>query len=227
MSHSSPEKRCDGTRQRLIITALQLFAAEGVNAISLRKITDQSGAQNKSAVHYHFKNKSGLVTAVIEHIAEKLQPLRQQALRDLDDATAPSVRDILQAAYSPFLTLYAESEQGVMAIRLLARLTWESGAEGQALLTGVFSDYLQDIDQHLAAALPEKSRHALRLHITLNLGNLLHGLTDLGILRRLPWAEPADFYRENPAALMQDFFDYLCAGVSAQALPVVQTPPAA
>jgi len=216
VSDALPEKRCDGTRQRLIITALRLFAAEGVHAVSLRKITDQSGAQNKSAVHYHFKNKAGLVAAVIEYIAEKLQPLRQEALITLNTAEQPNVRAILLAAYSPFLTLHAESELGVVAIRLLARLTWETGAEGQALLTRVFSEHLQDIDQHLAAALPQKSRNALRLHITLNMGNLLHGLTDLGILRRLPWAEPADFYRNNPAALMDDFFDYLCAGVSVQ-----------
>ena len=51
------------TRESLLDAAESLFAEHGIQASSLRMITQRAGA-NLAAVHYHFGSKEGLVRAV-------------------------------------------------------------------------------------------------------------------------------------------------------------------
>ena len=54
------------TRDRLIAAAEELFAANGIEAVSLREIVRASGARNTTALQYHFGDRAGLVRAVLE-----------------------------------------------------------------------------------------------------------------------------------------------------------------
>jgi AcrR family transcriptional regulator len=56
---------CQNTRTRLLDTAERLFAAHGVQAVSVRDIIRASCA-NLGAVNYHFKNRQALVLEVFE-----------------------------------------------------------------------------------------------------------------------------------------------------------------
>ena len=63
------QEQSAGTRQRLLLTALHLYAAEGLHAVSLRRISTEAGSKNSAAMHYHFQNKLGVVQALVELIA--------------------------------------------------------------------------------------------------------------------------------------------------------------
>ena len=60
------------TRTRLIMTAMRLFAADGVDKVSLRAISAESGSRNTAAAHYHFENKLGLIEAVLGFIRREV-----------------------------------------------------------------------------------------------------------------------------------------------------------
>ena len=60
------------TRQRLLLTALHLYAEEGLDAVSLRRISADAGSRNSAAMHYHFSNKLGVIQALVELIADEL-----------------------------------------------------------------------------------------------------------------------------------------------------------
>jgi AcrR family transcriptional regulator len=53
--------RVADTRDRLITAAEELFAANGIEAVSLREIVRASGARNTAALQYHFGDRAGLV----------------------------------------------------------------------------------------------------------------------------------------------------------------------
>ena len=55
------------TVTRLRRTAEQLFAAHGLDGVSLRQITRDAGQRNSTALQYHFGSRDGLVRAVIDH----------------------------------------------------------------------------------------------------------------------------------------------------------------
>ena len=42
------------TKLSLTLAALELFADQGIDAVSMRNINAAAGARNASAVHYHF-----------------------------------------------------------------------------------------------------------------------------------------------------------------------------
>ncbi|MGH9055673.1 MAG: TetR/AcrR family transcriptional regulator [Acidimicrobiales bacterium] len=58
-------RRVDATRARLVSTAERLFAARGVEAVSLREISRESGARNAIATQYHFTDRAGVLAAIM------------------------------------------------------------------------------------------------------------------------------------------------------------------
>ncbi|MCZ0975134.1 helix-turn-helix domain containing protein [Streptomyces albulus] len=64
MASTSYNRQGDATRQRLIKAAERLFAAHGVDAVSVRAINAAAG-QGPASVHYHFGSKENLVAAVL------------------------------------------------------------------------------------------------------------------------------------------------------------------
>ncbi len=80
------------TRTRLIMTAMRLFAADGVGKVSLRTISAESGSRNTAAAHYHFENKLGLVEAVLGFIRREVW---DPAQRRLEEAIEREVNTIL------------------------------------------------------------------------------------------------------------------------------------
>ena len=55
------------TTTRLRRTAERLFAARGLDGVSLRQITRDAGQRNSTALQYHFGSRDGLVRAVLDH----------------------------------------------------------------------------------------------------------------------------------------------------------------
>ena len=61
----APARGRGDTRQRLLLTALHLYAEEGLAAVSLRRISADAGSRNSAAMHYHFSNKAGVIQALV------------------------------------------------------------------------------------------------------------------------------------------------------------------
>lgn len=74
------------TRQRLIHTALKLFASQGVTATTTKQIAEAAEV-NEVTLFRHFGNKHGLLLATIEEVAifaQLEQTLNQQATQAVD-----------------------------------------------------------------------------------------------------------------------------------------------
>lgn len=68
---SMGDKRQEGTRERLLEVAGQVFAAKGYEAATVREICRQAGA-NVAAVGYHFRGKERLYEESVRHAAGSL-----------------------------------------------------------------------------------------------------------------------------------------------------------
>ncbi|SFQ36069.1 DNA-binding transcriptional regulator, AcrR family [Amycolatopsis arida] len=64
----------EGTRARLLATALRLFTEHGVEGTSLQMIADALGV-TKAAVYYHFKAKDEITAAVTEPALRELETI--------------------------------------------------------------------------------------------------------------------------------------------------------
>lgn len=88
----------NNTRDRIIHAAEQLFAVQGIEAVSLREINRTAGQLNTGAVQYHFGDRDGLVRAIIDKHNRDCEP-RRHALLDAYEATGSDDLRVMAAAY--------------------------------------------------------------------------------------------------------------------------------
>jgi AcrR family transcriptional regulator len=107
------------TKEQVVLVAERLFAARGLDAVSLRQIAATVGNGNHSVVQYHFGSKASLVEAILEYrmppICERQRLLRaRQGPGDLRSCVESYVLPILEQGEQPgsnYLTFVAMLQQ--------------------------------------------------------------------------------------------------------------------
>jgi AcrR family transcriptional regulator len=108
----------DATRERIMRTAQKLFAARGIDAVSLNEIVSAAKV-NTAAIHYHFRSKDGLIEAILHRSASDLGERREAILNDLESRGDISLRDLVRAMVEPITTL-RDTPGGLDYARFLA-----------------------------------------------------------------------------------------------------------
>lgn len=97
----------NATRHRLLAAAEQVIIAEGLNALTVRRVGDLSGL-NPTLITYHF----GTVARLLEELCERnLAPMRA-AWAGMDGRPADDPRALLGAWLAPLLAPAAFAETG-------------------------------------------------------------------------------------------------------------------
>ena len=116
---STPE----GTRERLILTAEQLFASKGIESVSLREIARTAGQKNVAAMQYHFGDREGLFTAILEFRMSHIDSYRTSLLQACDaDGKGEDIAALLRCLVVPLVEHIRQAELDSHYIEFLARL---------------------------------------------------------------------------------------------------------
>jgi AcrR family transcriptional regulator len=83
-----------GTKQRILDTARELFAEQGVRKTSMRDIADRLGI-TKPALYYHFSSREDLVRSIVQPLITGGDDL----LRRFEKLAAVNARDVLEAYF--------------------------------------------------------------------------------------------------------------------------------
>ena len=203
------------TKGNLVLSALQLFAAEGVDAVSMRTINSAAGAKNASAVHYHFGNKPGIIEAVIHFMKDELDADRLPAIEALEQRAAegdqPNAREVMWAVFHPYVMLSQTPDYGRPAVRFLAKLHTDMSPEIQALLNRDPHDVAQRFDRLLAGALPELTSDIRRARYLFAWTLILHGIAGTARWERTTFG---NLKASSGDAAQLRFFDYLVGGMT-------------
>lgn len=97
------------TRERLLAAAEELYGGQGIDAVSLREIQRASGVKNVNALQYHFKDRAGLLNALLDKHDRDVEQ-RRHAL--LDRYEADHAADIRALAEALVLPLAAKLDDG-------------------------------------------------------------------------------------------------------------------
>jgi AcrR family transcriptional regulator len=89
----------------MLDVAEELFGSRGLNSVSLREIAAAAGQRNNSAVRYHFRDKDGLIEAVIYDRIGKVEARRQALVERAGDLGSHSAEDLLCMLWQPLLDL--------------------------------------------------------------------------------------------------------------------------
>lgn len=90
-----------GGRDEMIDAAERLVAEHGIAAMTLREVQKAAGQRNKSAAHYHFGDREGLIAAIVATRMAPINAERARRLAELDErrdaATAHELMTIMIA----------------------------------------------------------------------------------------------------------------------------------
>src|SRR5215471_2655352 len=118
-----PVKRSQDTTQvRLISAAEQLFAARGIDAVSLREINRASGARNAVAVQYHFEDRAGVVRAVLQKHRADVEARRHAMLDQYEADAAADLRRLAEALVRPLAAKLADPDGGPEYLQIHAEV---------------------------------------------------------------------------------------------------------
>ena len=109
-------------RQKILDTALRLFAERGVAAVSLREIRIEADQRNAGALQYHFGTKDGLLRALLERELPPLVARRRALLAIAAAGPADDSRAVAAVFVRPFAELATGNAREQSLILLLSDL---------------------------------------------------------------------------------------------------------
>jgi AcrR family transcriptional regulator len=112
----STSSRSEGTRQRLLDAAADVFAAGGYRRATIAEICRRAGA-NIAAVHYHFGDKQGLYAAVFDYA---LQRANTEEANGGPETTATTPEDRLRVQVTSFVRRLLDPRRPAWIARLMA-----------------------------------------------------------------------------------------------------------
>lgn len=204
------------TREALLDAAESLFSEYGLQASSLRAITQRAGA-NLAAVHYHFGSKEGLVRAVF---SRRLKPLNEERLRRLEGCdleAADAVEQVLDAFLAPLLRLSRESTRDFA--RLMGRAYMEPSEEVRELLLEEIREVIGRFSTTFGRLLPHLSEQELLWRFHFVAGAMGHTVACSHALEKYSagLCHPSD-----PDEALRAMIPFLAAGLRADATSPLQ-----
>lgn len=110
-------------RELLISAALEVFAEEGVEGVSIRAVNRAAGL-GPASVHYHFGTKEALVEAVLSRFGEEVsEGVAKRARASATSPETPSARDLVVMLAQPYADLLErEGAQGIQWVRVMGQV---------------------------------------------------------------------------------------------------------
>lgn len=207
-------------KQQLILSAIELFAEQGIEAISMRMINRGIGTKNNSAAHYHFGSKEGLVEAAILFIQEWFENRREPDLILLEQGAtheAPSIREVLAMFARPYAQIMQEEVWGYSAVRFIAHTQFERDSFIRVAQEKYVESFVKRLSHLARLSLPHLPNEILMYRLNLAAVSLIQHLAN-SRLERTGWFHDEN---ENPDAILDLYLDYSAAGMSA---PVGHSP---
>lgn len=166
---------------RLIHAAIRLFSAKGIEGVSLRLVNREAGNRNNSALHYHFGDKLGLITATITYIQDWFENTREVQLKALEQKSKSepvSVAEVINVLIDPYVRLLESESWGHDALCALARFELDSENGVHEVLNNSSGKVARRLRSLLAKACPDTPRKLLNERLNMCLFMSVQGFAN-------------------------------------------------
>jgi AcrR family transcriptional regulator len=202
----------ENTREKLLLTAMHLYGTQGIHAVSLRTISTEAGSRNSAAMHYHFKDKLGVIDALIGYIFDHLNEIGREQQLYARTRSCSSLNEAIKLCLLPLAELRRRYPWGNNALQLLSRLLAEGDDAVAAISNNHTRTFFQYADDYLARLLPELDPHTRQLRMMFMADNTFHGFAEVASLQRTPLGDLSQIGEEQ---LLDHLVDYLAGGLQA------------
>ncbi|WP_322032840.1 TetR/AcrR family transcriptional regulator [Paraburkholderia sp. J76] len=170
------------TKDRLIATAIPLFARHGVEGVSVRMLNKEAGVSSQNAVYQHFGDMWGLMeaalTLTLSEIREGVEGLLDGA--ESSDADPLPLSEVVQAIVRP-ITRIAVSKSGMERLQFIARMIGGSGPRGKEVVAREWRSVALRVNELVYRALPENGREAAGVKTLFAFNTAINVVADMGL----------------------------------------------
>jgi AcrR family transcriptional regulator len=183
--------RNSNMRDAILSAAELLFSTSGFNAVSIRDIAQEAGA-NPGSITYHFKSKDGLLLEIYKRHCAPMNRRRIELLvaamrvRDLQNRLEGIVRGYVQPAFSSSSDL---AGGGARFTRLRAVMSAEGNPVVGRIIAEIFDDTTNAFIDAIQQSLPHLSRTTIVWRCQFLLGALYYALVNPERVSRLSRGE--------------------------------------
>jgi AcrR family transcriptional regulator len=178
------------TRQTILDTAERLFAEHGIDATSVRDIT-QAAEVNLAAINYHFGSKDQLL---VEVFTRRLKPLNEARLAWLTKVEEealpgkPTLEQVLEAFIHPTLDQRIKEPDTIDSFgRLLCRCFQDPNPEMEAIITEQFGELVRRFHRAMLDSVPGLPSGEVFWQMSFMFGSLHHALDSMIRFDRNPF----------------------------------------
>jgi AcrR family transcriptional regulator len=209
--------RNGGTPQRILHSAIQLFADQGFDQVTVRDIAERAQV-NHAAISYYFGTKEQLIKHAI---ATVIAPLNAQRLETLSAAWPsrsgkPKLEAVVRAMVEPTV---AACMDGAGVQRHYARMLILAFALRQPFVEEVVSEQTDNVASQFvdafAAALPGRDRADMYWGFDFMIGATLHILLDTSRNHRLRRISGGLCNTSSPKDVTEHLVRFVTAGIRA------------
>ena len=215
------------TRILLLNTAERLFGQNGVTATSLREVM-KVAVVNMAMVHYYFKNKDGLLDAILER---RLVPINQARLNLLGQYALEAggqplgMDDIIKAYVEPFIRLRDNADEGGEDfLKLFAWLRMEPNFAYHQLMKKHLGDSLTAFQKELKRSLPDKTDEELNWKWAFLGGTVVMTIT---LMDQIDWFNDEGDMGGSADWIIKNLVNYTSAGFQSSFIPEPTPQPSA
>jgi len=169
-----PRTKSESTREALIAAAEHLFGTKGIDRASTREILELAGQKNQSALQYHFKDRAGLIWAVIDARLVKIEKRRAAMLEKMPPRGKETAEQIMDAFIRPLTEVVLEDEQGSAYVQFIAQSAHRPQGEPLATINSgnypALSELAARIEGKLEHIAPEERVLRKRMIINMAVG---------------------------------------------------------
>jgi AcrR family transcriptional regulator len=228
MAHKSNGlNKGEKTRILLLNTAERLFGQNGVTATSLREVMKVADV-NMAMVHYYFKNKDGLLDAILER---RLVPINKARLNLLGQYALEAggqplgMDDIIKAYVEPFIRLRDKADEGgADFLKLFAWLRMEPNFAYHQLMKKHLGDSLTAFQKELKRSLPDKTDEELNWKWAFLGGTVVMTIT---LMDQIDWFNDEGDMGGSADWIIKNLVNYTSAGFQSNFIPEPPPQPSA
>ena len=202
-----------GTRALLLIHADELFLAHGFEGVSIRQITDASGA-NVAAVNYHFNGKTSLYREVLKQRLDGITLDKLALLKDLDEQQpAVNLEQILHSYIYSYFDAHLSSPDSYRLLQIIYREMTPDAIASDLVAERLVIPINQAFQKIIKKACPELSDDHFSCCISSITGQVLHFIRAREILRGIRTPEQNQTFIEDT---VQNITQFSLRGIGSQ-----------
>lgn len=201
------------TKERILDVAEHLFAENGYDGVSVRKITREADT-NQSSIYYHFGSKKALLHAVCERRATPINKERVALLRqclESGENGCPSLDCVLRAFLGPALRASAPGATGSDYRRLFSHLILDPSPDVRSVMADIYDDANRMFIVALRACGLDRDPEKLAWSVLGIYGTMVYAMFDNGLVRRLTGVPMG---QEGSEGALDNIVDFLGAALT-------------